>query len=145
MTEKTGKPETDQTATVRELTWWDQTRSALTPKGKHGADKYLTVLADLLLCALTICFILAVATFVRMALTMHPRQTLAVAPVLLILIGLFELGTLLVGIPQTDTKTTMVSAIHIIYIETLIFALTTRLATRIPHHRQPSHASHSSA
>ena len=127
MTEKTGNLETDQTATDREPTWWNQTRSALTPKGKHGADKYLTVLADLLLCVLTICFILAVTAFVRMALTMHLRQNLAAAPVLLILMGLFELGTLLVGIPQTDTKTTTVSATHIIYIETLIFALTTRL------------------
>lgn len=128
MTEKTGKPETDRTATVREPTWWDQTRSALTPKGKHGAAKYLTVFADLLLCALTICFILLVAIFIRMALTMHLRQNLAATPVLLILMGLFVLSTLLVGIPQADTETTMVSATHITYIETLIFALTTRLS-----------------
>lgn len=128
MIEKTGKSETNRTATVREPTWWDQTRSALTPKGKHGATKYLTVFADLLLCAPIICFILLVAIFIRMALTMHLRQNLVATSVLLILMGLFELSMLLVGIPQTDTKTTMVSATHIIYIETLIFALTTRLS-----------------
>lgn len=127
MTEKTGKPETDQTATDREPTWWDQTRSALMPKGKHGAAKYLTVFVDLLLCALTIFLILIVVMFVRLYLTMHLCQNLAAAPLLLTLMVLLEIGVLLLVIPQVDTKTTTVSATHIIYIETLIFALTTRM------------------
>lgn len=132
MTEKTGKPETDQTATDREPTWWNQTRSALTPKGKHGAAKCIAVFADLSLCTVIILGIITAFELFRPLPVRHPHQRLVVALVLMTLLTVFVIGTALVVIPQVDSKTSMVSFTHIIYIEILISALSARLGNMDP-------------